>query len=72
MRIIMLKTIMIGAGGIAAQHCEAMRKLGIRIVGIYDVNADRARELASKYDSKAVEDLEAEMEQADMVHWAER
>lgn len=68
MRIIMLKTIVIGAGGIAAQHCEAMKKLGVKIVGIYDVDAERARKLALRYDSKAVENLEEEMAQADMVH----
>lgn len=64
----MLKTIIIGAGGIAAQHCEAMKKLGVEIIGIYDINTDRAKELAARYGSKAVEDLEAEMTRADMVH----
>ncbi len=38
----MFKTIMIGAGGIASQHCEAMKKLGVEIIGIYDVDKERA------------------------------
>lgn len=64
----MFKTIMIGAGGIASQHCEAMKKLGVEIIGIYDVDKERAGRLALRYDSRAVEDLEAEMAGADLVH----
>lgn len=64
----MLKTIIIGAGGIAGQHCEALKKLGVSIAGIYDINYERASALAEKYESKAVENLEEEMNHVDMVH----
>lgn len=64
----MFKTIIIGAGGIATQHCEAMKRLGVEILGIYDVNEERAGELAVRYGSKVVADLEAEIAGADMVH----
>ena len=38
----MLKTVLIGAGGIAWKHCEALRKLGVEIGGIYDINPENA------------------------------
>lgn len=50
------------------QHCEAMKKLGVEIVGVYDVDEERAKNLALRYGSKAVTDPEAEIAGADMVH----
>lgn len=41
-----MKTIIIGAGGIASQHCKALRKLGVTIEGIYDIDFQKAVELA--------------------------
>ena len=45
----MLKTVLIGAGGIAWKHCEALRKLGVEISGIYDVNPVNAGRLAEAF-----------------------
>lgn len=63
-----MKTIIIGAGGIAAHHCRSAKKLGIEIAGIYDINKERAEALAAEYGSRAVENLEEELEHVDMVH----
>jgi predicted dehydrogenase len=42
--------ILIGAGGIARDaHLPAYRKAGFPVVGIYDVNPDRARSLAREF-----------------------
>lgn len=41
----------IGAGGIVRDgHLPAYRKLGLPVAGVYDVNADTARQLASDFD----------------------
>lgn len=64
----MLKTIIIGAGGISRQHCKALKKLGVDIAGIYDVNYERAANLAAEYGSKAIRNLPEELGMADMIH----
>lgn len=64
----MLKTIIIGAGGISRQHCKALKKLGVDIAGIYDVNYQRAANLAAEYGSKAIRNLPEELGMADMIH----
>lgn len=63
-----MKTIIIGAGGIASQHCKALRKLGVTIEGIYDIDFQKAVELAKKYDSKAIGNIEEAVNRTDMVH----
>lgn len=63
-----MKTIIIGAGGIAAQHCEALKKLGITIEGIYDLDSKRAIALAKKYGSRAIQNIEEAMGHTNMVH----
>lgn len=64
----MLKTIIIGAGGISRQHCKALKKLGVDIAGIYDVNYERAANLAAEYGSKAIRNLPEELGMADMIY----
>lgn len=63
-----MKTLMIGAGGIATQHCNALKRLGVEIAGIYDVDRNRAEVLAEKYNSCAVENIDEVLTAVDMVH----
>ncbi|MCL2863909.1 MAG: Gfo/Idh/MocA family oxidoreductase [Lachnospiraceae bacterium] len=63
-----MKSLVIGAGGIAFQHCNALKSLGIEIAGIYDIDQKRAAELAKKYDSVAVNSIEEILPAVDMVH----
>ncbi len=63
-----MKTLMIGAGGIATQHCNALKQLGVEIAGIYDIDRNRAEILAEKYDSCAVENIDEVLTAVDMVH----
>ena len=64
----MLKTGIIGAGGIAWKHCEALHKLGVEIAGIYDINSDNARRLGEAFGAPVVLDAKELTERADMVH----
>ena len=64
----MLKTGIIGAGGIAWKHCEALHKLGVEIAGIYDINSDNARRLGEAFGAPVVLDAKELTEKADMVH----
>lgn len=64
----MLKTVLIGAGGIAWKHCEALRKLGVEISGIYDVNPVNAGRLAEAFGCPVVSDPVHAIAGADMVH----
>lgn len=64
----MLKTVLIGAGGIAWKHCEALRKLGVEISGIYDVNPVNAGRLAEVFGCPVVSDPVHAIAGADMVH----
>ncbi len=63
-----MKTLMIGAGGIAIQHCNALKRLGIEIAGIYDIDKNKAEELAVKYGSRGVDNLDEILPNVDMVH----
>ena len=62
-----MKVLVIGAGGIAFQHLNALKELGEEIYGIYDLDLSRARNLASRYGTQAVEDAEQAIAQADCV-----
>ena len=64
----MLKTVLIGAGGIAWKHCEALRKLGVELSGIYDVNPVNAGRLAEAFGCPVVSDPVHAIAGADMVH----
>lgn len=63
-----MKTVMIGAGGIAWQHCRALKELGVEIIGIYDINIENAGKLGAAFDAPSVENLEEAVAGADMVH----
>lgn len=65
---ILMKTIMIGAGGIATQHGSALQKLGAEILGIYDVNRERAESLSRRFKCRTLESPEDMIHETDMVH----
>ena len=44
-----MKAAVIGTGGIAQTHAEALRMAGISIAAAVDVNADAARTYAEKW-----------------------
>lgn len=64
-----IKIGIIGAGGIARVHAAALRRLEhVRISGIYDINADRARELAEECGAKVCPDLDECIAASDAVY----
>jgi myo-inositol 2-dehydrogenase/D-chiro-inositol 1-dehydrogenase len=63
-----MKTIIIGAGGIAEPHAKALAKLGVKIVGVFDVNRDSAHAFASKYGGRVIADLGEALGETEMIH----
>ena len=47
-----MKALIIGAGGIAHYHIEALQKIGVTICGIYDIDQKKAEALSSQYKLK--------------------
>ena len=65
----MLKTLMIGAGGISRHHCIALSKIkDVALDGIYDIDKQSAARLAAEFGTRALEDLDAAIRGVDMVH----
>ncbi len=62
-----MKTLIIGAGGIAHHHLNALKALGEEVYGIYDISMARAQELASQYGTKAVGEIEEALGCVDTV-----
>jgi myo-inositol 2-dehydrogenase/D-chiro-inositol 1-dehydrogenase len=64
-----LRIGIIGAGGIARVHVAALRQMEhVRISGIYDIHADRARELAEACGAPVYPDLDACIAASDAVY----
>ncbi|WP_161974937.1 Gfo/Idh/MocA family protein [Bacillus timonensis] len=63
-----MKTIIVGAGAISYCHAEALTKLGIKIIGIYDINRESATKLATLYSTFVIDDFELAVKEADIVH----
>jgi predicted dehydrogenase len=64
----MHKTVIIGAGEISHTHAKALHDLGIGIVGVLDLNLDRAQELAGQYGARVIRTLDEVLTEVDMVH----
>ena len=65
----MLKTLMIGAGGISRYHCNALAKINeISLAGIYDINRQNAAALAAEFQTRVVDNLETAIRDVDMIH----
>ena len=63
-----MKALFIGAGGIATHHLNAMRALGVDVIGIYDVNSERAEALSSEYHISTTDNYYQTAKDADMVY----
>lgn len=63
-----MKTIMIGAGGIAQPHAKAVNELGITIAGVLDPNPENAGKMAEKYGAKVIGDISEMIDEVDMIH----
>ena len=65
----MLKTAIIGAGGISRSHVEAIRGTGsMAVAGVYDVDRGRAQALAAEAGARAYERYEELLPAVDAVH----
>ena len=63
------RVVLLGAGGAGAAVAHAALKLGVRRLSIFDVDAARARELASKLGAEATSDVGSAMATADgLIH----
>ena len=66
-----VKVAVLGVGGLGQHHARIyaeMEQAGdVVFVGLYDPNLERAREIAEKNDVRALESMEAALEQADGV-----
>lgn len=64
----MVKTAFIGAGGIAYCHANGLKKLGVEIVGAYDIVPESAKRFADTYGAKAISDIDEVLDKVDMIH----
>jgi len=63
------RAVLLGAGGAGAAVAHAARKLGVRRLSIFDVDAARAADLAGKVGGEATDDLSSAMRTADgLIH----
>jgi myo-inositol 2-dehydrogenase/D-chiro-inositol 1-dehydrogenase len=64
-----LRTIMIGAGGIAEKHADALLRIpGVKITAVLDPREVRAKGLAEKCGARVIPGLEDALEEAEMIH----
>ncbi len=65
----MIKTVIIGAGGIAEKHAEAVNRLpNASVAGVFDVKAENAMKIANICNSKVISRLEDVLDEVQMVH----
>lgn len=64
-----LRTLIIGAGGIAAVHALALNKLSnIEVSGVMDINRENAAKIARICKAPVFIDVDEALQEADMVH----
>ena len=63
-----MNTIIVGAGAISYCHAEALTKLGVNILGIYDINKKSAAKLATQYNTSVIDNFELAVKEADIIH----
>ncbi len=65
----MIKTVIIGAGGIAEKHAEAVSRLpNAEVAAVIDVKAENAKKIADICNCKVVARLEDVLDEVQMVH----
>ena len=66
-----VKVVVLGVGGLGQHHARIYAEMeqagNVEFVGLYDPNLERAREIAEKNGVRALESMEAALEQADGV-----
>jgi myo-inositol 2-dehydrogenase/D-chiro-inositol 1-dehydrogenase len=64
-----LKTIIVGAGGIAQKHAEALTRIaGVEIAAVLDPRESNAKSLTEKYGGRVISGLEEALDDAGMIH----
>jgi len=64
-----IRTIIVGAGGIAQHHADALLKIpGVRIEAILDPKEENARKLAEKCGARVITRLEEALDKVQMIH----
>ncbi|MDR0758845.1 MAG: Gfo/Idh/MocA family oxidoreductase, partial [Treponema sp.] len=64
-----LKTIIVGAGGIAQKHAEALTRIaGVEIAAVLDPRESNAKSLAEKYGGRVIPRLEEALDDVCMIH----
>ena len=63
-----MKTVIIGAGGIAQPHAKALERLGVQIAGVLDVSKDKALAFSGRYGCPVIGDLDDIIGKVDMIH----
>ena len=65
----MIRTAIVGAGGIANAHITALNKLeNVKIVGVMDINADNAKKKAELCGAQVYDKMEEFLDKVDMIH----
>lgn len=65
----MIKTLIIGAGGIAIKHAEALNRLpDVKVAGVMDIRHENAQRVAGICNAKVVDRLEDVLDEVQMVH----
>ena len=63
-----VRTAIIGAGGIAYCHADALHKLGVEITGVFDIFPESAAKLAEACGSRPISRIDEILDDIDMVH----
>jgi predicted dehydrogenase len=65
----MIKTVIIGAGGIAVKHAECINRLpDMKVAGVIDINKENAQRVAAICNSRVYSKLEDVIDEVQMVH----
>jgi myo-inositol 2-dehydrogenase/D-chiro-inositol 1-dehydrogenase len=64
-----LRTIIVGAGGIAGKHADALLRIpGVKVTAVLDPREANAKSLAEKCGAPVISRLEEALEEAEMIH----
>ncbi len=65
----MIKTVIIGAGGIAEKHAESVNRLpNVKVAAVLDVKAENAKKIADICNSNVISKLDDVLDEVQMVH----
>jgi myo-inositol 2-dehydrogenase/D-chiro-inositol 1-dehydrogenase len=65
----MIKTAIIGAGGIAEKHAQAVNRLpDIKVISVLDINLNNAYKIAGLCNARVIDRIEDVLDEVDMIH----